>query len=144
MMSQSTEMHAHLLYMSDKAVGERIVRARKLAKLGQAEMARRLGVTPVTAYRWEAGKVSVPLDQLRRIAEVTGVLLEDLLPDDEGSSAASDDEPIADDPEQQIKLAQLALAAAQSPDNEDAKRKLNEMILERARALKAARLRKAE
>ena len=143
MMSQSGEMHAHLLYMGGGTVGKRIKRAREMAGLGQAEMARRLGVTAVTAYRWEADRVSAPLDQLRRIAEVTGVRLDELLPEDDRGEAP-EEEPVADDPEQQVELAQLALAAATSPDNEEAKRKLNEAIWKRARALTRSRFHRAE
>lgn len=137
--SHDTQISAHPMHMVDVAmeIGMRIRRARKALGMGQAEMSRALGVTAVTALRWEKGKTVPPMERLRRIAELLRVSLEELMPPDLEIDATAD-EPTADDPEEQIHLAQLALAAAQSPGDKEAKQKLNEAILERARRLRAA------
>lgn len=124
------------MHMVDVAmeIGMRIRRARKALGMGQAEMSRALGVTAVTALRWEKGKTVPPMERLRRIAELLRVPLEELMPPD--LEIGTPDEPTADDPEEQIHLAQLALAAT-SPGNKEAKLRLNEEILERARKLLA-------
>jgi transcriptional regulator with XRE-family HTH domain len=115
-------------------IGERIVRAREAAGIGQAEMARRLDVSTATAYRWEKDKVEIPVERLRAIAKLCGVDTADLIPESEREILS--DEPVANDPEAHVRLAQLALAAAQG--GEEAERKLNEAVKARARGLLAA------
>lgn len=55
-----------------KALGRRIRVARELAGLKQAELARRCGVIPTTAWRWEDGRTEPDVPTLRRIARATG------------------------------------------------------------------------
>lgn len=136
-MSRDTAIHAHLLQMRDRGIGARIVRARKAAGIGQAELARRLGVTAVTVFRWEKGTAEAPLPRLRKISEITGIPIDELIPDLETDNDVPE---VPDDPEAHIRLAQLALAAARSPDDDNAKRRLNEAVLERAKALRARML----
>ena len=50
--------------------------------LTQLELANRAGVTPSTVYGWESGKYEPKGRQLRKIAEVLGVHMEDIDLDD--------------------------------------------------------------
>jgi transcriptional regulator with XRE-family HTH domain len=137
--SHDTERHGHLAPMAKgKAltIGERIVRAREAAGYGQAEMARLLNVSTSTAFRWEHDEVEVPVERLRAIAELCQVPVGDLIPENEpGSGPLSGVDAVADDPIAHIQLAQLALAAAGG--DEDAKRKLNETVMRRAKWLQS-------
>lgn len=137
--SHDTEKHGHLATMKrGPSIGERIVRAREAAGIGQAEMARRLNVSTATVFRWEHDKVEVPVERLRQVAELTKVPVSELIPEGEEDVTA---EPVADDPVAHMQLAQLALAAAQGDDA--AKRKLNEVVKKRARSLIAAEKRRS-
>ena len=63
------------------ALVEALVRARKAAKLTQAELASRLGTTQSAIARLEGGLVSPSITTLRRYAEATGAQLKvDLVP----------------------------------------------------------------
>lgn len=131
-------MHGHLAPMAKAKVltiGERIVRAREAAGYGQAEMARLLNVSTSTAFRWEHDEVEVPVERLRTIAELCQVPVGDLIPENELGAGPLGGEPVADDPIAHIQLAQLALAAAGG--DEDAKRKLNETVMRRAKWLQS-------
>ena len=57
------------------ALVEALVRARTIAKLTQADVARRLGTTQSAIARLEGGKVSPSFTTLRRYAEATGTRL---------------------------------------------------------------------
>lgn len=134
---RETRMSAHLAYMNKTdavAIGKRIKRARQAAKVGQAAMGRKLGVTAVTVLRWEKGEVTVSVSRLRQIAELLGTPIEELVPSDELETS----EPPADDPEEYIRLAQLSLAVAHSRD-EDARRELDEIVVRRYRRLRGGR-----
>lgn len=136
---RETRMSAHLAYMNKTdavAIGKRIKRARQAAKVGQAAMGRKLGVTAVTVLRWEKGEVTVSVSRLRQIAELLGTPIEELVPNFEDETETS--EPPADDPEEYIRLAQLSLAVAHSRD-EEARRELDELIARRYRRLRAGR-----
>lgn len=56
-----------------------IVRARKKAKLSQADLAKKLDMSRSSVSEYEAGKHKPKLDLLIKIAKVTGVSLEDLV-----------------------------------------------------------------
>ena len=63
------------------ALIEALVRARRAAKLTQAELASRLGTTQSAVARLEGGRVSPSFATLRRYAEATGTRLTvDLVP----------------------------------------------------------------
>ena len=51
---------------------EAMIRARRDAKLTQAELAERIGTTQSAIARLEAGRVSPSISTLRRYAEATG------------------------------------------------------------------------
>lgn len=57
------------------ALVEALVRARTIAKLTQADVARRLGTTQSAIARLEGGKVSPSFTTLHRYAEATGTRL---------------------------------------------------------------------
>ena len=57
------------------ALVEALVRARRGAKLTQAELARRLGTTQSAVARLEGGRVSPSFATLRRYAQATGTRL---------------------------------------------------------------------
>lgn len=65
--------------MLTAGLGERIRLYRNEAGLSQAQMARALGVKPISAWRWETGRITPPLWRLRLISEVLGVPLTALL-----------------------------------------------------------------
>lgn len=137
--SQGAEMSVHLMKMSDKAIGRRIKAAREAAGLGQAEMARKMGVSNTTAWRWEAGKTSVPTPQLRKIAQLLKVPMETLLPPVRLAEVELETAPA--DPEEHLHIAQLGIAVASDPNNAAAIKRFDDAIMRRARQLLAAKLR---
>lgn len=137
--SHDTKRRGHLATMErGQTIGDRIRNAREAAKIGQAEMARRLNVSTATVFRWEHNKVEVPVERLRQVAELCRVTMAELIPEEAPDLTA---EPVADDPVAHMQLAQLAIAAAQGDDA--AKRKLNELVKKRARGLLAAERRRS-
>lgn len=60
-------------------IGERIRMYRNETGLSQAELARAVGAKPISAWRWETGRITPPLWRLRLICEVLGVPLTALL-----------------------------------------------------------------
>lgn len=59
------------------ALADRIRHARRLSRLSQAALARRLGVVPSAVAQWEGRRGTSPTaGNLARIAEVTGVSFE--------------------------------------------------------------------
>lgn len=142
MIMHEMENHGHLADMRGPTVGELIVRAREAAGLGQAQMGRKLGVSTSTVFRWEHDATDVPLERLRAIATLCQVPVEQLIPEVELRPLTH--EPIAEDPEQLVRLAHLALAVAQSPEDEELQRRLNELTEERRQRLLAARVAEPE
>lgn len=138
--SQEAEMSVHLMKMSDKAIGRRIRAAREAAGMSQIELARQMRVSSTTAWRWEAGKTSVPTAQLRKIAQLLKVPMETLLPPVRLADAEADTAPA--DPEEHVAIAQLALAVAREPNNAAAIKRYDDAILRRARQLIAAKVRR--
>ena len=63
-----------------KTTGQRIRAARKEAKLSQAELACRMGVTNHCISMWERGKRNPKYDTLSRIADAIGVNVNRFLP----------------------------------------------------------------
>lgn len=63
-----------------KTTGQRIKAARKEAKLSQAELACRMGVTNHCISMWERGKRNPKYDTLSRIADAIGVNVNRFLP----------------------------------------------------------------
>lgn len=51
---------------------------RRSAGMTQLELAVRLGVTPVTVYNWERGKYEPKASQLRALARVFGVSMDEI------------------------------------------------------------------
>jgi transcriptional regulator with XRE-family HTH domain len=54
------------------AIVEALIKARTIAKLSQAEIARRIGTTQSAIARLEAGNTAPTIATLRRYAEATG------------------------------------------------------------------------
>lgn len=51
---------------------------REAAAMTQLELANRLGTTPVTIYNWERGKHEPKASQLRALARVFGVSMDEI------------------------------------------------------------------
>jgi transcriptional regulator with XRE-family HTH domain len=68
-----------------------IKQLRETKKLTQLELARQIEVTPSTIYNWESGRVEPRVGQLRKLAEVFGVRMDEialvLIGGDEGKAA---------------------------------------------------------
>jgi transcriptional regulator with XRE-family HTH domain len=60
-------------------VGSRLRTARRSAGLTQKQLANELGVESITVSRWERGVTTPSLPRLRRIAELTGTTMSDLV-----------------------------------------------------------------
>lgn len=67
------------LWYKSEMLGENLKAARSAAGLKQREVADRLGVEQPTVQRWEAGKREPDNATLRRLAEIFGVKVSDLL-----------------------------------------------------------------
>ena len=61
-------------------VGERIRELRTEKGLSQADLARKLGVSPVTVYRWEGGTRVISLTMLGQVATVLDAELSEFFP----------------------------------------------------------------
>lgn len=61
----------------------RFKRFRLLASMSTEEAARRIGVCPSNIGHWEAGRTQPRVSRLRRIADVYGCTIADLLGDDD-------------------------------------------------------------
>jgi transcriptional regulator with XRE-family HTH domain len=61
------------------SLGPNIRAARAAAGVKQAELARRIGVTPTTVWKWENARVVPPLERIAQIADVLGVTLDALV-----------------------------------------------------------------
>lgn len=66
----------HASEVAGKVVGHEVRRARKEAALSQAELARRLRVSPSYISNLEAGRVNVTVGQLANIASAMNVALD--------------------------------------------------------------------
>ncbi len=51
---------------------------RKQMGMKQLELARIIGVTPVTVYNWERGKYEPSAEYLRKVARALGVSMDDI------------------------------------------------------------------
>lgn len=69
-------------------VGARLRAARRGAGLTQQQLAEALGVEPITVSRWEREVTSPSRPRLRRIAELTGTSLSDLVRDADPAATA--------------------------------------------------------
>ena len=63
----------------EKAIGQRIARLRERSGFTQADLAEKAGVQPETISRYEAGKLSIPLERLLLIANAFGLRIQDLV-----------------------------------------------------------------
>ena len=63
----------------ESVVGGRLRTARRGAGLTQKQLAETLGVESITVSRWERGVTTPSLPRLRRIAELTGTTVSDLV-----------------------------------------------------------------
>lgn len=72
---------------SSEGVGTRLRAARRGAGLTQKQLAEGLAVEPITVSRWERGVTSPSLPRLRRIAELTGTTVSDLVRAPDAASA---------------------------------------------------------
>ena len=65
-------------------IAKRIREARKAAGYTQVQLGEKLGyegrIGEVTVSRWERNERPVPLDKLRKLAEVLGLTLDELIP----------------------------------------------------------------
>jgi transcriptional regulator with XRE-family HTH domain len=61
------------------ALGPNIKAARLLKGVAQAELARRLRVTPTTVWKWENARVVPPLERVAQIASELDVSLDHLV-----------------------------------------------------------------
>lgn len=61
------------------ALGPNIRAARVEAGIAQAELARRIGVTPTTVWKWENARVVPPLERVAQIASELSVTLDRLV-----------------------------------------------------------------
>lgn len=68
-------------------VGSRLRAARRASGLTQKQLAEELGVEAITVSRWERGATSPSLPRLRRIAELTGTTVSDLVRAPDAASA---------------------------------------------------------
>lgn len=66
----------HASDVAGKVVGKEIRRAREEAALSQADVARRLDVSPSYISNLEAGRVNVTVGQLANIASALGVAMD--------------------------------------------------------------------
>lgn len=64
-------------------LGERIKLARQVAGISQEELAEKIGTKQTQVWRWESNRAEPRISFLKKIAEVTGVPLIDLITDDE-------------------------------------------------------------
>jgi transcriptional regulator with XRE-family HTH domain len=70
-------------------VGGRLRTARRSVGLTQKQLADELGVESITVSRWERGATAPSLSRLRRIAELTGTTVSDLVRTPDAASAHS-------------------------------------------------------
>ena len=65
---------------------ENLVQLRKLRKLTQEDVSRKLGVSRQTVARWESGDSTPDLERGKRLADLLGVSLDDLANYDPGAN----------------------------------------------------------
>jgi phage repressor protein C with HTH and peptisase S24 domain len=65
-----------------KNIGERIEKAREIARLNQSELARQMGVSPQAVQKWEAGETVPRGQRIEHLAAVLGVSVSYLMSDD--------------------------------------------------------------
>jgi transcriptional regulator with XRE-family HTH domain len=70
-----------------EGVGSRLRAARRGAGLTQKQLGDALGVEAITVSRWERGVTSPSLPRLRRVAELTGTTVSDLVRAPDAASA---------------------------------------------------------
>lgn len=69
-----------LIYSGVVTVGQRLRKARKRLRKTQSEIATLLGCTQPTVHAWESDKNPPQTHDLREVARVYGVTLDDLVP----------------------------------------------------------------
>jgi transcriptional regulator with XRE-family HTH domain len=103
------------------------------AKIGQAELARRLGIeSSTTMWRYEAGRARCPIDKLQLIAKELGVGVEDLLRGADGEEVPS---AVTPSQAEYLRIAQLGLDAARN-GGEPAIERFNKAVIEHAQRLR--------
>lgn len=70
-------------------LGERIKLARQAAGISQEELAEKIGTKQSQVWRWESNRAEPRISFLKKIAEVTGVPLIDLITDEEETNKKS-------------------------------------------------------
>src|SRR3546814_16587917 len=65
----------------DEAFGARLQRLRTKAGLSQAEVAKRMGVSPPSISSWEKGRARPKRGRMAKLATILGVPISDLLDD---------------------------------------------------------------
>jgi transcriptional regulator with XRE-family HTH domain len=65
--------------MDAGSIGARIREERKAKDVSQATLARLCGVKPVSAWRWETGRIVPSLRRLQAVADVLGIHLSRLV-----------------------------------------------------------------
>jgi transcriptional regulator with XRE-family HTH domain len=90
-------------------VGERIRELRAEKGLSQADLARKLGVSPVTVYRWEGGTREISLTMLGQVAAVLDAELSEFFPKAQASLFQPEEEQRRDKEETTVHLDPLEL-----------------------------------
>lgn len=74
-----------------KSIGGRIRQTRAAQKLTQAELAKRIDVSPATVSGWEIGDYGISLEAAVRVADLAGVSLDWLVKGEEKSYECNPD-----------------------------------------------------
>lgn len=121
---------------ADVRIGTRVRNFRLEAKLGQAELARRIGLrSATTMWRYENGATRIPVAKLSKIAQELSRSVDEIL----GSDAPSEFAPTGADLQRElIKLAHLASAAAHDGTPGSLQR-FNAAVLEHASRIRPRR-----
>jgi transcriptional regulator with XRE-family HTH domain len=80
MRHQIAEGDGPRIRVTSKDVAEQIRRAMGARKVSNAELARRIQMSPMATYRRTSGKCSTTVEELIAIAEAMDVPVEDLIP----------------------------------------------------------------
>jgi len=79
--------------ISNAVIGSNIKAARKSKKMTQKELGKLLGIVPIQIYKYESGRVTIPIARLREIAEILNVTLEYIHGEEELKPASTNKRP---------------------------------------------------
>lgn len=109
-----------------QVIGKRIRDDREAKGMSQAELARRLDLTSMTAWRYEDGRIRIPLATLERIAQILEQPATRYLPTHERPQQALT---AAEQHEIHMRFAALAIEAA-TKQTDEAREAFNEAVAE--------------